>query len=350
MDSLAKTYWNATSSTVAPFYPFNASGWSIWTGERKLTCWDHTALYNHAQSTDIISHWSQHRKIPLHMIQSIHWEACKDAIKHLGLHRSLWVPKWLGGFAPVGKVLQRYKLQPHAECPRCSDFEDTAHVLRCKAPLAVTQWHVSLAQLDEWLLKSATMPDLRCAILNCLKAWQDRDPTPAPNYHWPGVNELLAKQDLVGWHAFLEGCILKDWAAKQQSYYDWLQWKNTGKRWTTTLIKKLWEISWDMCWEQRNGELKNPASPAQLREHARLDALIAPKYTDIRTLAKKDRRWFQCPKEVLYTEIIDYKTQWLESVLLARARYTRRHRRDLTCERAAMRDYLRRSTSPASPS
>ena len=324
MDSLAKAYWNTTSSTVAPFYPFNASGWSLWIGERKLTNWDRTALYNHAQSTDIISHWSIRRKLPIHLIHSIHWEASEAAIKRLGLHKSLWVPKWLGGFAPVGKVLQRYKTQPHAECPRCSAFEDTAHVLKCKAPLAAKQWKASLALLDEWMLKSATMPDIRSAILNRLQAWQDEDPTPAPNYHWPGINELITQQHLVGWRAFLEGCVLKDWAAKQQSYYDWLQRKNTGKRWTTTLIKKLWEISWDM-WEQRNGELKNPSSPAQLREHARLDALIAPEYTDLLTLAKKDRRWFRRPKEVIYTEIIDYKTQWLESVSLARARYTRRH-------------------------
>jgi hypothetical protein len=44
-------------------------------------------------------------------------------------------------------------------------------------------------------------------------------------------------QHAIGWQAFLEGCVLKDWAAKQQAYYDWLQKKNTGKRWTTTLIQ-----------------------------------------------------------------------------------------------------------------
>jgi hypothetical protein len=58
----------------------------------------------------------------------------------------------------------------------------------------------------------------------------------------------------------------------------------------TTLIKQLWQILWDM-WQHRKGELKNPLSPALLREHARLNALIAPKF-DIRSLVKKDRRWF----------------------------------------------------------
>ncbi len=59
------------------------------------------------------------------------------------------------------------------------------------------------------------------------------------------------------------------------------------KRWSRKLIKKVWEKSWNM-WEQRNGELKNPASPAALREHARLDAAIAQEYTDSIQLAQRD--------------------------------------------------------------
>jgi hypothetical protein len=119
----------------------------------------------------------------------------------------------------------------------------------------------------------------------------------------------------VGWRVFLEGGLLKEWASKQQDYYDWLDKKNTGKRWTTTLIKKLWEISWDM-WEHRNGELHNPASPAAFREHARLDALITLEYANIRRLSRKDLRWFRRPQAVLVLEPI---------------------------ERKAMREYLRRT-------
>ena len=133
--------------------------------------------------------------------------------------------------------------------------------------------------------------------------------------------------------------MIQNWAAKQREYYTWLQKRNTGKRWATTLIKKLWEISWDM-WEHRNGELRNPESPASLREHARLDARIYHEYKDILTLAIKDRRWFGRSKEVIATETIAYKQQWLESVGLARARFARRHPPGLQAQRAAMRNFL----------
>jgi hypothetical protein len=123
------------------------------------------------------------------------------------------------------------------------------------------------------MIQAATMPDIRKAIISRLKTWiNDSDPENL-SFTWPGVNNLLQTQDLLGWRAFLEGCVLKEWAAKQQEYYTWLEKKNTGRRWITTLIKKMWEISWDM-WEQRNGALTNPESPASLREHARLDAII----------------------------------------------------------------------------
>jgi hypothetical protein len=325
MDSLAKTYWNETSSSTTPFYPLSAHGWSLWVGPRKLSSWYRTSLYNHCQSHDILAHWSNRRAIPANLIHTIDWDACQDAVKKLGLNRSLWVPKWLAGFAPVGKVLQRNKLQTHAECPRCAAFENTAHVLLCPAPNATRQWDKSLANLRTWLTQARTMPDLANAIINRLRSWRSQTAPTPPTYNWPGVNDLILAQDSIGWRAFLEGAVLIAWAEKQQEYLVWLKRRNTGKRWVTTLIKKLWEISWDL-WEQQNGELTNPASPASLREHARLGALIALDFQDQTTLATRDRRWFRRPKQVLFTETSEYKEQWLESVRLARAKYARRHK------------------------
>jgi hypothetical protein len=201
-----------------------------------------------------------------------------------------------------------------------------------------------IVQLDTWLTKALTLPDIKRSIISRLQSWrnQETDLT-QPSYNWPGVNDLVTKQDSIGWKNFLEGCVLQEWAEKQQEYYEWLQRRNTGKRWITVLIKKLWEISWNM-WEQRNGEVNNPASPASLREHARLDAKITQEYEDLSTLYIRDRRWFRRPKEVLFTEPLEYKTQWLESVCLARARYARRRHTSTHAQRNLMRSTFRRIT------
>ena len=104
-------------------------------------------------------------------------------------------------------------------------------------------------------------------------------------------------------------------------------------------------------WEQRNGEVNNPESPASLREHAQLDALITTtNYEDVSTFARKDRRWFPRLKEVLCTESLEYKHQWLESVCLARIGYARRRRTSTHAQRTLMRQTFRcRSTQEPQP-
>ena len=129
-------------------------------------------------------------------------------MKQLGLNRSLWIPKWLAGFAPVGKVLQRNKHQDHAECPRCTNFETTAHVLLCPAPNAQRQWDASIAMLALWLTKAKTPPEVQHAILQRLTAWRTNATVQTPSYTLPGVNDLVLSQDLLGWRTFLEGGIL----------------------------------------------------------------------------------------------------------------------------------------------
>ena len=120
--------------------------------------------------------------------------------------------------------MQRYKLQDHADCSRCSQFEDTEHVLLCKAPNAITQWNASISKLKIWMTKAATMPDLQHAILSYLSC----EDLPIPQYHWPGVNDLIHAQSSIGWRTFLEGGVLQDWEAKQAEYYVWLKRRNTG--------------------------------------------------------------------------------------------------------------------------
>ncbi len=196
------------------------------------------------------------------------------------------------------------------------------------------------------MLKSGTLPDLRTAIISRLTTWKEQSVLQPPLYNWPGVNDIVKKQDQLGWRAFLEGAVLHDWSAKQQEYYEWLQRKNTGKRWITTLIKKLWEISWNL-WEHRNAELHNPESPAALREHARLDSLITQEYEDQVRISNKDRRWFRRPKEIIFTERTEYKQQWVESVSLARARYHRHRRTSTQAQRILLRTTFQTASTTA---
>ena len=63
--------------------------------------------------------------------------------------------------------------------------------------------------------------------------------------------ELETAQDLLGWDFFLEGILSTTWAEFQQRYYIRLDKRHSGHRWLTQLIKRLWQIAWDI-WEYRN--------------------------------------------------------------------------------------------------
>jgi hypothetical protein len=76
----------------------------------------------------------------------------------------------------------------------------------------------------------------------------------------------MTSQDNLGWKAAFEGKWHKDFASIQQSYLRSMGHQRTGRRWLISLIKKLWEVAWDL-WEDRNG-IQAGLREQQLREEA----------------------------------------------------------------------------------
>jgi hypothetical protein len=70
----------------------------------------------------------------------------------------------------------------------------------------------------------------------------------------------MREQDKLGWYQFLLGRVGRKWSDAQQRYIDSLHKKNTGRRWTISLIQKALDIAWDML-EQRNDIKHNTFHP-----------------------------------------------------------------------------------------
>ena len=71
----------------------------------------------------------------------------------------------------------------------------------------------------------------------------------------PQISLLVDKQDGIGWDAAFTGCWSTGWAQAQAQHYRTIGSKQSGKRWLAALIKKLWQVAWDL-WEHRNGILQ----------------------------------------------------------------------------------------------
>jgi hypothetical protein len=89
----------------------------------------------------------------------------------------------------------------------------------------------------------------------------------------PHIRQVLVHQDAIGWTNLLEGCIDNGWTEVQALYYRTIGSQRSGLRWTVAVIKKLWDVAWDL-WEQHNGFLHDAEYQETLHNMASIDAEI----------------------------------------------------------------------------
>ena len=209
----------------------------------------------------------------------VDWEANKQAMESVGLARRHWVTKFESGFCGTGRMMKIWKQRVIDNCPRCGAAnETTTHILRCPAASAYKSWEKSLVSLEDWLVEKKTCPDLRKLLLHILDRWRYRlEVTNLKNWQFEGCAHIFESQQSIGWRQMMGGCLSLEWAREQDRYYKWIGIRKTGKRWVVALIKKLWEIAWDI-WDDRNSTLHNTPLAADLSGAASLDKAIREEY------------------------------------------------------------------------
>ena len=84
----------------------------------------------------------------------------------------------------------------------------------------------------------------------------------------------MINQDKMGWDAAFEGNFSTAWIEVQQRYYEFVGSRRTGRRWLISLIKKFWEIAWDL-WKDRN---RVNALQKEARLHSKLEDRVSQEY------------------------------------------------------------------------
>ena len=135
-------------------------------------------------------------------------------------------------------------------------------------------------------------------------------------FEW--CEDVYKTQKMIGWKQMMGGCVSLEWAKAQDIYFKWMGMRKTGKRWVVSLIKKLWEISWEL-WDDRNSVLHNTPMAADLSGAVSLDKAIREEFhlgcDGLPTLVRG-----QFPKEVdtvLNSSLIQRKS-WLVLVRASR--------------------------------
>jgi hypothetical protein len=251
MDTLAKLHWQTVYNNNRPHFDLPATAeWSIWHRDRRLTTWTDKIALQLIYEKPTQKYWSKQQRIPT-TTQPPEWNTLYQAYKTSQLTQRLWIPKWLSSWIPIGKNLVRWKISTTDVCPRCGEAETHRYyVIKCPQEQAIQTWEAAINKLSRWLDNNHTQHELKQGLLEGLRAWHDDRPIQPITTDWPGVIQTLHDQKTLGWNLFFDGFITDSWVATQQSYLKFLNKKTSGKRWTSRLIKRMWEIAWDM-WRHR---------------------------------------------------------------------------------------------------
>ena len=96
---------------------------------------------------------------------------------------------------------------------------------------------------------------MKATIIQHLSNLKQERPTDNPSPEF--VQQAVKEQNDIGWENFSMGIMTTRWQVLQARHYKHIRTKKSSKRWTTALIKKLWEMSWDQ-WQHRCRILHKP--------------------------------------------------------------------------------------------
>jgi hypothetical protein len=324
-DGLAKGFWNtnALAKTWAPSITFGFEKWALWIDKKKLSKVDKKKLYAFTFESRTREYWHRKHSLTPELITSINWEACAAAMGSLPFGKKRWLLKHATGWCGVGRREQIRGNQDHAECPRCGETETSRHVVECKGTGADLTFALAVTKLETELTVLETAPHLTKAIIRRIQQWRKHGDRALPRFtdtdQW-GTQHAVREQDLIGWYQFLLGRVGRKWSDAQQRYIDSLYKKNTGRRWTISLIQKALEVAWDM-WEQRNHIKHNTL-------HPRAAAAVMDIKVQLQLLYRKGKAGFLSQDKLLFSKSEEKllkgepteMLQWITSVLNATRR------------------------------
>ena len=152
---------------------------------------------------------------------------------------------------------------------------------------------------------------------------------------------MLTAQFNIGWKLCIEGCIHKSWEDIMNNYLISLDAKTTGRRWITALIKKLWDVAWDM-WQHRNDALHKEQNNLKLLGHDTTKIEISDEYKKgADALMESDEKalFSQSLQDILQMPF-QRQQAWVDKVKAARTLCDIRNEMTMKAERSLMKKFL----------
>jgi hypothetical protein len=269
-------------------------------------------LRNHVLSQRALDYWRNKSRFKGQLVKDLDWEAFGAAMKSVPAGMQRWISKTTSGFCAAGVMMHRRKERSSPACPRCGLREDVEHIWRCTHDMS-DLWQKSLDSLRHWLTEHGTHPDLRDIIIRGLNGWRTGSEVPL-SLQVPWIQEVITKQGNSGWRNFFEGFLVNEWRTAQDRFYSRTRSRQSPKRWLSALIRKLWQIAWDL-WEHRNGYLhdrENSIISTEVNQN-----IVSQFDLGRRQLDRSTRALFNQGCSAILRKPLDIRIAWLRRVQAA---------------------------------
>ena len=217
-------------------------------------------------------YWERKKRISEGAFEKIQWKRYKGAIQQLPLGRRQWVHKHHCGFEGNNYMLYKWRQRTTPHCPNCAEVETHRHILRCQSRQATAEYQKLEGSFAQWLYRT-TSPEMKELVLMHLQAYRNTEEVEEEENWNEEIRRVWEAQRLAGPNAFAEGCLVKEWEQQQAKYLESINSKRTPGRWVKELIKKMWNICWDL-WESRNAEVHQTTATRKEVLLAQLDREI----------------------------------------------------------------------------
>ena len=285
-----------------------------------------TSLYELLTQNTTRTYWEHKMKIPRDAAQTINWPSLSLAFTELPKNKQKEVLKWHSGFCGTNAALKLWKQSNTAECPGCNHpKETTTHIIKCKAPGATEIWNNEIEKLAQWMNTNKAAPEITEAVISGLEGWRNNQQPHTKRFNLPFLNIAIAHQNRIGWKCFLHGFTSKYWELAQQTFLQFKSSRTTGKRWISSLIKKLWETIWAL-WRYRNGLVHEQSNTPLKKINALLNITILKELqTGLSGLPRNYAYLFKKQSTAVLKTSLNQKKQWVLTIWVARDTHTPTH-------------------------
>ena len=230
-------------------------------------------MYDLLLQRKTLGYWQRRHGLPQNS-SDIMWKESKTAFFSLTLSHQIWKTKFNSGFLPTHNMEYNRGSRPNKTCPRCPADEHTVHIIRCPSSSANAKWRTGLQSLATEMESQQTHPILAKAIIQALHRWRRNLPLYPQEFPTTlGIRTAVTRQGQMGWENFFLGRWHRKWADVQHRHLRQTGSKRSSRRWTVAIIKKLFQISWDM-WDHRNKVKHNPGGQAEREANQEIDTLV----------------------------------------------------------------------------